>query len=632
MSGSSYSAIYSFGDSLTDAGDIYLLSTSALAAAFGLTPGPDSPPYYQESYTATLGGGLVMADFFSNGPVWVQDLATAVGLAAPAPGQAGISAGALLNVLEDEGQSATAAAAAVAGLEALYPPTGANSYMLMTPALVNGTDFSISGSVTGPTDYNTDPVGALMSLPAQLANFQAEYPAPAANALYTVWSGSNDMLHLLGSPDLPQLEASGALATDIAQSVQNEITMVQNLVAGGAQTVLVLNLPDFAILPGIIAGGAAETANAGLLATTFNADLATALATAYFGTASVKLVDVYSLYANAVVGMDGLTNVTQSVYPVNGPVVSTDPAVQDQYLFFDGLHPTATGHEAIAGLVDSALMSCFGAGTLIATPGGAVPVEALAPGDGIMTLSGPAEVGWIGRRRVRLAGTAGRRRAQPVRIQAGAFGAGLPARDLLLSPEHAVYAAGVLIPVRALCGCRGIAADPDIQDITYYHVALAQHGVLFAEGLPCETWLDTGARGLFENTPAGGAAPRVACAPRVEGGPVLDRVRAALGGAGTQDVALHRTGLHVVAIAPGTGAVRLSSPAGRVPGDARVLGAAVSALTLDGRAVGLDDGRLASGFHPAEDGWVWTDGAALLTVGPARALRIAVAALAPLAA
>ena len=631
MSGSSYSAIYSFGDSLSDAGEIYLLSTSVLATAFGLTPGPASPPYYSESYTAALGGGIVVADLYSNGPVWVQDLATALGLAAPAPGQAGISASTLQTILEDEGQSTDAAAATVAGLEALYPPTGADAYMLVTPALNNGTDFAISGSVTGVTDFNTSPLDALTNLSAQLANFQAEYPTPAANALYTVWSGSNDLLHLLGSADLAQLEASGALATDIAQSVQNEITMVQDLVAGGAQTVLVADVPDLAKLPGVVAGGATETANAGLLATTFNTDLVAALATTDFGTAAVKLVDVYGLIENAAIGLDGLTNVTQSVYPVDGPVVSTDPAVQDQYLFFDGLHPTATGHEAIADLAAAALVSCFAAGTRIATPGGPVPVEALAPGDRVTTLTGPAAIGWVGRRTVRLAGAAGRR-ARPVRIQAGAFGAGLPARDLLLSPEHAVYAAEVLIPARALCGCRGIAVDQGIEAITYYHVALAAHGVLFAEGLPCESWLDTGGRALFENVPAGAPAPRSACAPRVESGPALDRVRAGLGGAATQDVALDRAGLHVVAIAPGTGAVRLSSLVGRAPGDGRRLGAAVTALALDGRAVALDDWRLATGFHAPEDGWIWTDGAALLTVGPARALRISVAALAPLAA
>lgn len=67
--------------------------------------------------------------------------------------------------------------------------------------------------------------------------------------------------------------------------------------------------------------------------------------------------------------------------------------------------------------------------------------------------------------------------------------------------------------------------------------------------------------------------------------------------------------------------VRLISPPVRLPGDARPLGAAVCALLLDGEAIGLNDVRLGIGFHPAESGWRWTDGAAQLLLGASDAGR-----------
>jgi hypothetical protein len=84
----------------------------------------------------------------------------------------------------------------------------------------------------------------------------------------------------------------------------------------------------------------------------------------------------------------------------------------------------------------------------------------------------------------------------PVRVRAGAFGARRPHRDLVLSPDHAVFVDKVLIPVRYLLNGATIVQEP-VDVITYWHVELARHDVLFAEGLPCESYLDTGNRALF---------------------------------------------------------------------------------------------------------------------------------------
>jgi hypothetical protein len=177
---------------------------------------------------------------------------------------------------------------------------------------------------------------------------------------------------------------------------------------------------------------------------------------------------------------------------------------------------------------------CFAAGTRIATPAGATAVEALRPGDVVRSVL---------RRQATVRATLHRRVAcrtnpaalQPVRICAHAFGPGQPARDLLLSPDHAVYAEGVLIPVRYLVdGARITRAALDV--VSYWHVELDQHDVILAEGLPTESYLDTDHRAGFapggQVPPGAGLAARAweadGCAQLVVTGKLLARVRAQL--------------------------------------------------------------------------------------------------------
>ena len=129
-------------------------------------------------------------------------------------------------------------------------------------------------------------------------------------------------------------------------------------------------------------------------------------------------------------------------------------------------------------------------------------VQHLAVGDVVLTDDGPAPVVWLGHRHVDCRRHPRPRDVQPVRIAAHAFGPGLPARALFLSPDHAVFWGGVLIPVRYLVNGTSIAQQT-IDKVTYWHVELPRHAVLRAEGLPCESFLDTGNRAAFAN---GGAA------------------------------------------------------------------------------------------------------------------------------
>jgi hypothetical protein len=144
-------------------------------------------------------------------------------------------------------------------------------------------------------------------------------------------------------------------------------------------------------------------------------------------------------------------------------------------------------------------LPCFAAGTRIATPRGAVAIERLQIGDTVLTISGaPQQITWIGRRHIDCRRHPDPDQVLPVRIAPHAFGHGRPRHAVLLSPDHAVFVEDVLIPIRFLVN-RSTIARLAVETITYYHIELAQHDVVLAEGLPVETYLETGGRNAFES-------------------------------------------------------------------------------------------------------------------------------------
>jgi phospholipase/lecithinase/hemolysin len=305
----SFGAIYAFGDSLTDAGN---LSISTVPT--GSTE-PVSPPYFQQQY------GLIPGNVFSNGPTWAQDLSIALGLGT------------------------------------------------LAPSLTGGTDFAFGGAETGSTPQNaSDPTIQAVSLPAQITQFQTIVQKPSANALYTLSIGSNDLLDILASSGLTALQQQA----DVNSAVANEITFVKQLVADGAKNLLVLDVPDLGKTPDVTTGlvngsntpSAALDTEASQLASSYNTALTGQLATiAGAGTVSVHVVDTFQLLDSAIANPAtfGLVNVTSPVWSGNftsagsGALAVSGAAAQDQFLFFDHLHPTETGHQAIADLAEQQL-------------------------------------------------------------------------------------------------------------------------------------------------------------------------------------------------------------------------------------------------------------------------------------
>ena len=119
-------------------------------------------------------------------------------------------------------------------------------------------------------------------------------------------------------------------------------------------------------------------------------------------------------------------------------------------------------------------------------------------------------------------------------IAPDALADGVPARRLAVSPDHGVFLDGVLVPAKELLNWTTIRQDHTATQVAYYHLELARHDIIFAEGAPVESYLDTGHRGVFDN--AGNALiahPAVmqqrreaeGCAPLCLGGPLLADIR-----------------------------------------------------------------------------------------------------------
>ena len=114
----------------------------------------------------------------------------------------------------------------------------------------------------------------------------------------------------------------------------------------------------------------------------------------------------------------------------------------------------------------------------------------------------PQTVKWIGHRRIDLTSHPRPETVAPIRIERDAFADNVPHRDLLVSPDHAIFVDGMLICVRQLVNGTTIRPERGWTAVDYYHVELNEHAILLAEGLPAESYLDTGNRGFFANSGA----------------------------------------------------------------------------------------------------------------------------------
>jgi VCBS repeat-containing protein len=190
------------------------------------------------------------------------------------------------------------------------------------------------------------------------------------------------------------------------------------------------------------------------------------------------------------------------------------------------------GSNSAPATVDVTDMPCFAAGTRIATAAGAVRVEDLAIGDFVETLhAGLQKIKWIGRCSYDGRFISGNKDILPIRIAKDAIADNIPARDLFVSPGHAICIDGALIHAFRLVNGVSITQAHSVESITYYHIETENHEVIFAENCPAETFLDENFRAQFQNAAEyraiypGQHAASIACLPQLEDGFFLHAVR-----------------------------------------------------------------------------------------------------------
>lgn len=271
-------AVISFGDSLSDNGNLY-------AATGGTTP--TSPPYFQGHY--------------SNGQVFTEYL---------------------------NGAMQTAGAATLGGVP-IDPAANQN--------------YAFGGA-------RTDALTALPpGIPAQIGFFQVQDGVFAANDVVTLLGGANNIFDAARQPAATptDIAAAAALAAGDIGAAAGTLSQI------GAPTLVVLNLPDLGLTPQF--NGSPTTQFVGTLASdTFNAALSQAVfasAAANPGT-DTHLVDVERVFSAIIADPQrfGFTNATQGCLFVPS-CLSASQAEQNQYLFFDNVHPTTAGHQLLASLV-----------------------------------------------------------------------------------------------------------------------------------------------------------------------------------------------------------------------------------------------------------------------------------------
>ena len=287
----SFDRIVVFGTSLSDSGN-----------AFALRGGNNVPPDYSVD-------PLLIPDrpyargghHFSNGPTWIEQFARGTGLS-----------------------GSTRPALASSGKGTNYAVGGARAYD-------DGINFNLSD---------------------QVDRFLQDFPAGApSSALYVIEMGGNDLRDAL-----VVASGGGNPATIIGPALNSIAQNIQRLYIAGARDFLVWTAPDIGLTPAVssIPGGSAA---AGQLTAFFNAQLngliaqlQAALPGAHFTT-----LDVYSKL-NTIVAQPqlfGLSDVTHAcITPNVAPFACRKP---DQFLFWDGIHPTRAAHAIIANEAAAAL-------------------------------------------------------------------------------------------------------------------------------------------------------------------------------------------------------------------------------------------------------------------------------------
>jgi thermolabile hemolysin len=246
-----FSKIVVFGDSLSDNGQLFALSGGTFPPF----------PYFQGR--------------FSNGPVWVEDLAVR-----------------------------------------LHVPLE---------------DHAFGGAFTDANNIDSGIVPGAPGMQTSVADYISSHGRLDPRALYIVWGGGNDYLNgFQFDPSIP---------------VGNIVAEIRALAAAGAKSFLIPNLPDLGSVPATLGTPFSDLFNQ--LTGAHNAILAGALESLHAALHGDKL---YLMDDNALVRDMRANPAAYGFSDVSEPAIAVFPASAAGFLFWDAIHPTSAGHEALAGL------------------------------------------------------------------------------------------------------------------------------------------------------------------------------------------------------------------------------------------------------------------------------------------
>jgi phospholipase/lecithinase/hemolysin len=226
----------------------------------------------------------------------------------------------------------------------------------LSPSIVGGTNFAVGGATTGVGNTNdggtvtTTGALGLQGVSAQLAQYLNSNPVDP-NALYVVWAGPNDFLAGFADPNFDPAAAISAAVINLANAVAS-------LASLGAEDILVPNMVNLGVTPRLMSLGAA--AGGELLTRAFNTALAMTLAgleTAFPATDFIAF-DTFSAFNEVLANPDafGFSNVTDPCLTLDPfSLCAADPNVQNQFFFWDDLHPSTPVHLILASQFNAAV-------------------------------------------------------------------------------------------------------------------------------------------------------------------------------------------------------------------------------------------------------------------------------------
>ena len=281
-----YSEVVVFGDSLSDSGNAF-----AIRGAASTPPDYALDPFLVPGAPYARGG-----HHFQDGASWVEQLARSLGVSGSA-------------------RPAFQSAGAVAR------------------------NFAVGGARAREDGIN-------VNLPAQVANYLERADGIASpTALYVIAIGSNDVRDALVAYSRGQ--NGGAILAAALGSVAQSITALS---AAGARTFLVWNVPNIGLTPALRMAGPAASQLATTLSVAFNAQLMPLLGQIAAAVPSIRIVsfDAFGLLTSIVAdpGAYGMSNVTSACVTPSEPPFKC--GLPDEFLFWDGIHPTRATHAIIA--------------------------------------------------------------------------------------------------------------------------------------------------------------------------------------------------------------------------------------------------------------------------------------------